>query len=99
VDVREIAAAGRAGDVHAAAVLNRAFTALGQSLAPWLLRFEAQVLVVGGSMAGSWDIVEPAIRAGLTGRFTELQGVPVVKATRADEAGLIGAAYWAAGKR
>lgn len=94
-DVREIAAAARSGDAAAASVLARAFAAVGEAAAPYLGRFGAEILIVGGSMAGSWDIVEPAIRRGLRGAAPELATLPLGKARRSEEAGLIGAARWA----
>jgi glucokinase len=65
VDVREIAAFARAGDAAATEVLADAFGALGQMLAPWLVRFRATCLVVGGSMTGSWDVIAPPLVAAL----------------------------------
>ncbi|WP_248761211.1 ROK family protein [Pseudarthrobacter sp. SSS035] len=94
-DVREIAQAARAGNPAAARVLHQAFTALGQATAPYLERFGAEVLIVGGSMAGSWDIVEPAIRIGLTTATPALSALPITKAEHHEVAGLIGAAHWA----
>ncbi|HJV98643.1 MAG TPA: ROK family protein [Arthrobacter sp.] len=95
-DVRDIAEAGRAGDAVAAAVLEDAFAAVGAAAAPYLERFGAEVLIVGGSMAGSWDIVEPAIRKGLAAAAPGLGALPLRRAERSEEAGLVGAAYWAA---
>jgi glucokinase len=97
-DVREIAEAGRVGDAVAAAVLEYAFAAVAEAAGPYLERFGAEVLIVGGSIAGSWDIVEPAIRKGLTAAAPELATLPIRKAERSEEAGLIGAAYWALAK-
>lgn len=94
-DVREIAEAARSGDAAAASVLERAFAAVGEAAGPYLSRFGAEILVVGGSMAGSWDIVEPAIRKGLRAAAPELATLPLGKARRSEEAGLIGAARWA----
>lgn len=94
-DVREIAEAARGGDVVAATVLGHAFAAAGAAVAPYLKRFRAEVLVVGGSMAGSWDIVEPALRRGIAALEPDLAPLPLRKAERSEEAGLVGAAYWA----
>jgi glucokinase len=94
-DVREIAEARRAGDAVAVRVLDDAFAAVGEAAGPYLLRFGAEVLIVGGSMAGSWDIVEPAIRKGLAAAGPELGSLPLSRAERAEDAGLIGAAVWA----
>lgn len=63
-DVREIADAARAGDDRARQVVEDALGALGCALAPVLTAFGADVVVVGGSMARSWDLFEPPFRAG-----------------------------------
>jgi glucokinase len=94
-DVRDIAEACRAGDAAAAAVLEHAFAAVGEAAGPYLERFGAEILVVGGSMAGSWDIVEPAIRKGLAAAAPTLKMLALRKAERSEEAGLVGAACWA----
>ncbi|MFK4069795.1 ROK family protein [Streptomyces sp. NPDC029674] len=64
-DVRTIAERARAGERRARQVLDEAFTTLGTVLAPRLRAFDATVLVVGGAMAVSWDLLRPALRAGL----------------------------------
>ena len=94
-DVRDIAEACRAGDAVAAAVLENAFAAVGEATGPYLARFGTEVLIVGGSMAGSWDIVEPAIRKGLAAASPSLTMLALRKAERSEEAGLVGAARWA----
>lgn len=94
-DVRDIAEAARAGDAVAAMVLERAFSAVGEAAAPYLSSFGTEVLIVGGSMTGSWDIVEPAIRKGMAAVEPGLAALPLRKAERSEEAGLVGAAYWA----
>jgi glucokinase len=94
-DVQEIAGLSRAGDALATGVLQRAFAAVGEAAGPYLQRFGAEILIVGGSMAGSWDIVEPAIRNGLAAAAPALAALPIHRAERPEEAGLIGAAYWA----
>lgn len=98
-DVREIAEAARAGNTTAARVLHDAFSALGQALAPYLDSFKAETLIVGGSMAQSWDLVERAIRDGIAKARPALAALPLTQAERAEDAGLIGTAYWAARNR
>ncbi|GAB3406291.1 ROK family protein [Flindersiella endophytica] len=88
VDVVDVAAAARAGEAEAAAVLRSAFHALGVALRPWVASFEASLVVVGGSMAGSWDLVEPPLASGLGGPL-------VVRARHEHSAGLLGAGLWA----
>ncbi|WP_416959164.1 ROK family protein [Streptomyces sp. Agncl-13] len=64
-DVSDIAGRARAGDERARRVLNDAFTGLGLALGPRMADFGATALVVGGSMALSWDLVAPALSTGL----------------------------------
>ena len=92
-DMAHIAEEARSGDEVAAEVLRDAFERLGAALRPWLQEFKAKALVVGGSMTGSWDLIGPALLAGIRGSddtpFAELQ---VWVAARPEEAALLGAA-------
>lgn len=63
--VREVCALARAGDTDARDVLRVALSAVGTALAPWVRRFEADTVVVGGSIARSWDVVGVPFRSGL----------------------------------
>lgn len=90
-DVKEIAAAARAGEGTARRVLDAAMTALGRVVGRCVNGFRADVLVVGGSMAASWDLFAPAFRAGAIGC-----GLPrVVLAADSEHSPLIGAALHA----
>jgi glucokinase len=71
-DVREITDRARGADRAAQRVLSDAMNALGQVIAPWLARFEATVLVVGGSVAGSWDLLAGPLGAAITGAEPDL---------------------------
>lgn len=91
-DVREIADRARASEAAAAEVLRHALHGLGSVLGPALREFGAGMLVVGGAMAGSWDLFEPWLRDGL--------GEPALTlavSRDAERAGLTGAALCAAG--
>jgi glucokinase len=92
-DVKEIAERARAADVAAQRVLDHAMGALGLAIAPWLARFEATVLVVGGSIAGSWDLVAGPLRAGIAAAEPALPTrLDVVRAVLPHQAALLGAA-------
>lgn len=97
LDVQQIAEAARNGDGPAARVLERAFVVLGRTLAPWLLRFGATALVVGGSMSRSWDLIGPALQTGLAAEPAPLSIPAPVPARWLEEAALIGAASYAYG--
>lgn len=98
-DVRQLADRVRAGDSQVWEVFGDAFGALGRALAPYLRRFEASVLVVGGSMAQSWDLVEPHLVGGLLAAEPTLSRLTVRRAELGEDAGLIGAAMVANGVR
>lgn len=94
-DVHEIAALARQGSTAASEAFRYAFDALGQALAPWIARFQATAVVVGGSVAQSWDLIHPALSTGLA---QAAEPAPRVLAARQPaEAPLIGAAHWAQG--
>lgn len=90
--VAEIAERARAGETTARVLLTETFTVLGQVLAPWLIRFAAEVLVVGGSMAASWDLLAPPLTAGLASAGAHPQTLP---AGNLRDAALIGATVYA----
>jgi glucokinase len=89
-DVREIADRARHGEATASGVLQHALCALGKVVGGCVLGFGADVLVVGGSMAASWQLFEPWFRSGAG----ELPAEIVVSAD-SERAGLVGAALTA----
>ncbi|HUB68908.1 MAG TPA: ROK family protein [Acidimicrobiales bacterium] len=96
----EIARRARGGQPAALEVLKDAFVALGGALKPWLRQFKASVLVVGGSMSGSWDVIGPALvdgagAASSGGGGTAEAEAPVLRvvvAANPEQAALLGAA-------
>ncbi|MFJ6438615.1 ROK family protein [Streptomyces sp. NPDC091416] len=92
-DVRDIAASARAGEAPALHTIRHCFGALGRALAPWCERFRPDLMVVGGSMAGSWDLVGPAVRDGFEA-WAPGVAPPAVTALRPADAPLVGAAHW-----
>ena len=58
--VKEIADQARAGDAVAEDVLVTAFTHLADALTPWIERFGVTRTVLGGSIAGAFDLVRSA---------------------------------------
>lgn len=92
--VKEIAECAADGDREARVVLNVAMRALGATLAPWLARFGATRLVVGGSMVRSWELLEPPLRRALDHSPAELSGLTLRASVLLDHAPLLGAAHW-----
>lgn len=58
IGVREIAERARTGSDVAREVLLGAFEVLAEALTPWLERFGATRVVLGGSISGAFDVVE-----------------------------------------
>lgn len=79
-----------AGDPVARSALHHALFELGRALAPWLVRFAADVCVVGGSIANAWDLIAPPLRDGLRGGGCS---AGLVVAEHPATAALIGAAW------
>jgi glucokinase len=94
-DVLDVALLARAGDRRARRAFDDAFAVLGFAIAPWLARFEASMLVVGGSMAGSWDLVRPPLVGALRRAEPDLAGLAVCRAAHPEDSALIGAAVHA----
>ncbi len=88
-DVHEIAERARGGDRVAREVIDVAMRALGIAIAPWMRRFSAEVVVIGGSMSASWDLFGPAFIAELR------RPMAVVVAHDPEHAPLLGAARYA----
>jgi len=90
LEVRAIAERARTGEEHARAVLEAAMFELGGVLAPWVDSFHATELVVGGSMARSWDVLGTAFVRGITS--STAARVAVRASALLDDAPLVGAA-------
>ena len=62
--VRDIAERARNGDQRAAATFAETASTLGRLIAPWVRRFGATCVVVGGGVVGAWDLLAPSLDAG-----------------------------------
>src|SRR5450631_4119649 len=98
--VAAIAERARGGEDRAGAVLDEAFGTLGAALVPWVVSFGAQVVVVGGAMVRSWDLIAASLRRGMdagmnggSGDGTAGAQLVLMPAMHADHAALFGAAY------
>jgi glucokinase len=89
LECEEIAARANAGEPSARRVFEELGHAVAEFLTPWLRTFEPTCLVVGGSIARSWDLFAPALRGGLEA-IDSLRAVVV--AAHLDDAALLGAA-------
>lgn len=91
LDVVDIAARARAGEWEAVETLNAGMSVLGQVVAPWLSRFSAERVVIGGAMVASSDLVFPPLRQELA----TLMSTPpelIAGALPGQQASLVGAA-------
>ncbi len=99
VDVDTVARRAADGDAIARGVLGHAIGALGQALRPWLVRFSAEILVVGGGITASWELIEPALRDGLLRDVTSSgpawTGGTIVRSGDPEGSTLAGAAWHA----
>jgi len=93
LSVAEIARRACVGDRSAAAAFVEAMTPLGRAIGPWLVRFDASILIVGGAMSRSWSLLEDALRAGLA-ETLEGRALEVRPSRLLDDAPLLGAAEW-----
>lgn len=91
LDVRELAERALAGDPWTRGLFTSTFRALGRAMAPWACSFGASLVLVGGSIAASWELVADPLRAGLA----DGGAVPEVARASSAHAGLVGAAWWA----
>jgi glucokinase len=91
-DVEQLATRARAGEHRALLVFRELATDLAEFLVPVLEAFAPTCLVVGGSVARAWELMEPALEQ----RLTAFRPLVVVRAARIDDAPLLGAARHAA---
>ena len=94
VDVRELSALARNGDPAASSVISTALRSLGVALAPWLAEFD--VVILGGSMTRSWDVLGPPFEAALRQHGATAR---LMSANDVDGSALIGAARHAVSDR
>jgi glucokinase len=94
-DVEQIAERARVGERRARLVFEELAADLAEFLVPWLEAFAPACLVVGGSIAHAWELLESGLRSGLA------SGPPLVvaRAARIDDAPLLGAARHAAKRK
>jgi glucokinase len=88
VDIEQIAARALAGEDRARLVFRKLAVDLDEFLGPILEAFAPTCLVVGGSVAHAWALLEPALRQ----RLARFQKLAVTRAANLDDAPLLGAA-------
>jgi len=92
---REVADAARRGDAGAIAVLERAAAFLGLGISAAITLYNPEAVVVGGGVAGAWDLIGPVVRRTVEERtfppnLAGLRGI--FPAALGQDAGAVGAA-------
>lgn len=90
VDVEQIAARARGGELRARTELGRYASDLAEILFEWAAAFSPTCIVFGGSIARAWDLISPPLER-------RLEHVTVRLAERIDDAALLGAAWFVGG--
>jgi|FaiFalDrversion3_1042247.scaffolds.fasta_scaffold01143_2 glucokinase len=95
ITARMVAEAARNGDALARRVLERAAGMMGLAVGSMLNLLNPEVVVIGGGVARSWDLVEgPLVEAARRSAFAvPFQAARIVPGALGDDAGLVGAAY------
>lgn len=94
LDVFDIAVVARSGEASARLVFETIFTTLGEAISSCVHEFAATVLVVGGGISRSWDLVAPPLCKGLMSANANVT-LDVKPAMHLDESALVGAALYA----
>ncbi len=97
-DPRAVALAAEAGDELARELFVRAGLALGRAAANLVILAGLNLIILGGGLAASWPLMEPAARRELSARLriVDADRVRLVPGSLGDQAALLGAAAWAA---
>ncbi len=95
ITARTVAEAARNGDPMARRVFERAARMMGLAVGSMLNLLNPEVVVIGGGVARSWDLVEgPLVEAARRSAFpVPFQAARIVPAALGEEAGLVGAGY------
>ena len=89
LDVRQIAEAARGGDQLATRLFEQLGQMIGEVLSPWLYDFNADTLVIGGSISRAYDLFIESLTQSLQAPAKPTQ------AKLPDTAGIIASAYLA----
>ena len=97
-DSSDLARLARAGDPLASRLFEDAAACIGRALASLTSVLDPEIFVLGGGLTNAWDLLEEGIESGMIeGLVGPRFGRPkILRATLADDAGLIGAARFVA---
>lgn len=97
---KTIAEQARRGNPRARTVYAAAGRALGLAVADWIQILDVRTVLLGGGVAGAFDLLEPVVRAELERRLFGVapDGVRLERTALGDDAGILGAARLALGR-
>ncbi|MFL6063644.1 MAG: ROK family protein [Friedmanniella sp.] len=87
----QVAAMARDGDVSARAAFTLAVRALAEALTIYTTLLAPETVVIGGGLAGAFDLIGPPVAAGLEARMTFQRRPRLVPAKLGADAGVVGA--------
>jgi len=92
--VRDVVALALSGDGQARRMIRESGRSLGEVLAGVVNLLNPSALVVGGDMAGAYDMLAAGLRESVYGNATALstRALQIVPATHGDRAGVVGCA-------
>jgi glucokinase len=93
LDVQDIAAQASGGDTDAIRAVEESLQVLGRVVAPRAVTFGASMVVVGGSIALAWDVINPPLRSGMDQASPGWAEVFELTTARIQESALVGAAW------
>lgn len=88
--VREIAQRAMEGDSLALECFQECGTNLGEFLAPWLSKFDAQALVIGGNVTGAYNLWGPTLEVALADQGVR---IPIHLSELKEDAAILGSAH------
>jgi len=94
VTAQMVVKAARAGDGFATTILDKVARNLGIGIAGLIQIFDPEIIIIGGGISSEFDLLHSGILKSVDMNiYPHLRGVvPVVKAERGDDAGMLGAA-------
>ena len=94
VDARMVAEAASAGDTTAQEIMAEVAANLGVGIVSLLHAFDPEVIVIGGGMSQSLDLLLPGVAREIErhAMIHQRGRMPVVKSELGDDVGLLGAA-------
>ncbi|SDR85777.1 glucokinase [Friedmanniella luteola] len=91
LDAREVAELARAGDPAARQAFDVAVAALVEALTTYATLLGPETVVIGGGLAGAFDLLGPPVTSGLDARMAFQRRPRLVPARLGADAGVIGA--------